>query len=277
VHVRGATERHEVPCGRCTQCRIARAREWAIRCVHEAWACGGRAGFSTLTYRDEDLPAYASLDPDEFTKFWKRLRKTAGGPLRYYACGEYGETTSRPHYHVIVFGLGACSCDVLAWRRGVLNPAVDCGCAARSAIMRAWGRGGVDRVGSVTYDSARYTADYIGKSYLGRGAGAFYFPRKAPFCVMSQGLGRRFCDENAAQLRTNLSVSCHGSLVGLPRYYAKRLEVSCVREYDSEGVPLHRRVFSEGSAPLEVAEQRSQFEANLLARQHSWKRRDVQK
>ena len=37
-------------------------------------------------------------------KLSKRLRDRVGyGRFRFYACGEYGETTNRPHYHAILF------------------------------------------------------------------------------------------------------------------------------------------------------------------------------
>ena len=31
--------------------------------------------------------------------------------IRYFACGEYGDRTARPHYHAIVFGLSLSSDD----------------------------------------------------------------------------------------------------------------------------------------------------------------------
>lgn len=70
----------------------------------------GKGLYITLTYRDDDLPFSPSYKPTlckrDFQLFMKRLRK-ALSPLtfRFFACGEYGEKTSRPHYHGILFGL----------------------------------------------------------------------------------------------------------------------------------------------------------------------------
>jgi hypothetical protein len=95
-----------VPCGKCIACRIARTREWTVRIMHEM-SCHDNAVFATLTYDDDHLPPDRSISKDELQRFIKRLRKELGDrKIRYFACGEYGETTNRPHYHAIIFGLG---------------------------------------------------------------------------------------------------------------------------------------------------------------------------
>ena len=60
--------------------------------------------YITLTYNDDHLPANGSLQPRDLQLFWKRLRKARTPGIRYYACGEYGDQTARPHYHAIIFG-----------------------------------------------------------------------------------------------------------------------------------------------------------------------------
>lgn len=268
VALRGKTEGHEVPCGRCIGCRIARARELATRCVHEAAYWPGSA-FTTLTYRDEDLPANASLDKAEFTRFLKRLRKSLGDRrIRYYGCGEYGERTGRPHYHVLLFGMSPCTCSVR------LTPDVRCHCVDRRLVFDAWGHGGVDRLGTVNYDSARYCADYIGKAFLGKGAADHYAPRSVPFQVMSQGIGRSYVDDHAEQLRDNLGITVHGKPVGLPRYYSNRLEVDWTKA-DTEGVLPSRRKYTAGFQSDEVCRARGQHEKDLLARVHMFKKEKV--
>jgi hypothetical protein len=60
--------------------------------------------FSTLTYDDAHLPP--TLSTREVTLWLKRLRKSLGParPIRFFASGEYGEQTHRPHYHAILYG-----------------------------------------------------------------------------------------------------------------------------------------------------------------------------
>lgn len=141
----------DIPCGHCILCRQEHARQWAVRIVHEAqqWP---HSCFITLTYDNDNLPKYGSLNYHDLQKFWKRLRK-AHGPMRYFAVGEYGDETQRPHYHACVFG-HAFTKDrqmirdfpSLLWTNPVLQG--------------AWGLGHVS-VGALTFETAQYTASYV--------------------------------------------------------------------------------------------------------------------
>lgn len=71
------------------------------------------SSFITLTYNDEheplvldevDATPVGTLRKSDLTKFFKRLRNE-GHKFRYYAVGEYGERTQRPHYHAVLFGI----------------------------------------------------------------------------------------------------------------------------------------------------------------------------
>ena len=81
--------RLSLPCGRCVGCRLERSRQWAVRCMHEA-SMHMFNSFVTLTYDDDHLPEYNSLNYKHFQDFMKRLRKSHNG-VRFYMCGEYGE------------------------------------------------------------------------------------------------------------------------------------------------------------------------------------------
>lgn len=228
-------------------------------------------GFTTLTYRDEDLPLNSSLDITEFTKFWKRLRKAVDPKkFRYYACGEYGEQMGRPHYHIIVFGLAPCSCKNH-------RPDLLCDCESRSAIFKAWGHGGVDRVGSVTYDSARYTADYIHKASVSGEEACF--GRSSPFNVMSKGIGLSYILKNYYQLREQKGVTIHGAQVGLPRYYVKKLKLAAGIDYaDLPKAPSKVRGIWHGM-PLKLVDEcilkqpaRDQRNLDIIARMSTYKK-----
>ncbi len=99
--------KQEIACGRCIGCRIDRSRQWAVRCMHES-TLHEENSFITLTYAPKHLPANGSLSSGKRSHlqlFFKRLRKAIYPILiRYYACGEYGEELSRPHYHALIFG-----------------------------------------------------------------------------------------------------------------------------------------------------------------------------
>lgn len=71
--------------------------------------CHGSSAFITLTYNDESYPHDHSVDPRELQLFLKRLRHHFPGTLRYFAVGEYGDTTMRPHYHAALFGYPNCT------------------------------------------------------------------------------------------------------------------------------------------------------------------------
>ena len=168
----------QVPCGRCIACRVSRTREWALRLTHELEECPD-ASFITLTYKD--LPENASISKREVQLFFKRLRKSSDKKLRYYACGEYGGRFGRPHYHAIVYGL---------------LPDQE----TRALVKDTWGLGLV-HVGSVTYDSCRYVAQYIQKKIVGRDAAAEYGDREAPFALMSKKIGQKYALKRADQIK----------------------------------------------------------------------------
>lgn len=65
--------------------------------------------FITLTYDDDHIPYGANLLKSDVQKFFKRLRNHLDHKkqpkVRFMYCGEYGNKTSRPHYHAIIWGL----------------------------------------------------------------------------------------------------------------------------------------------------------------------------
>lgn len=99
-----------VPCGHCVGCRMERAKQWKIRLCHEREAYGlDEVYFVTITYHDSCLPSHYGqpcLCKDDVRKFINNLRHPSYGVyrrVRYFACGEYGDGTKRPHYHLILF------------------------------------------------------------------------------------------------------------------------------------------------------------------------------
>lgn len=106
-----------IPCGRCDGCRLAYSKQWANRCLMELESHDS-AFFVTLTYNDQFVPKSYYTDGDgvcqmsltlqkrDFQLFMKRLRQEfSHDRIRFFASGEYGDNTFRPHYHAILFGL----------------------------------------------------------------------------------------------------------------------------------------------------------------------------
>lgn len=147
-----------LPCGRCIGCRMARRRAWATRCMHENQMHHSSV-FVTLTYDDANCPI--SLDYRDFQRFMYRLRSWAGA-VRFYACGEYGDLSRRPHFHAILFGVS-------------FDDGVPCGDQIYSSgrLSKLWPHGFAS-FGNVTYESAGYVAGYVLKKRLGKDAEDHY-------------------------------------------------------------------------------------------------------
>lgn len=101
--------------------------------------------FLTLTYDKEHLPESGSLVPEHLQKFLKRLRRELEPRrIRFFAVGEYGERTLRPHYHLALFGVDLGS-----------HVGLD-----RMVKLKAWDLGNA-HVGSLTVQSAQYIGGYV--------------------------------------------------------------------------------------------------------------------
>ena len=192
-------------CKKCIACKVARTREWSVRMLHEM-SSHEVSVFATLTYSEDNIPSNGSISKSELQRFFKRLRKR-GCSLKYYASGEYGEQNGRPHYHAIIFGLSL---------------------KDRLVIEDAW-RLGIVHLGTVTYDSCRYVAQYIDKVYYGDMIKQIYGDREQPFQLFSKGLGKNFILKNGDYLREKKGCTVRGVEVGVPRYYKNKLELEMDR------------------------------------------------
>lgn len=153
-------------CGRCYYCRIKRAKVWTHRIILES-AQHKDNSFLTLTYSDEQLPAGGTLEPKHLQLFFKKLRKACEpSRIRFFAVGEYGSRTLRPHYHAALFGYPSCTAPYI--RTGQ-----QCTCGPCSGIAACWtsdvgrARGplrGHFTLGTLEPASAAYVAKYATKS-----------------------------------------------------------------------------------------------------------------
>jgi hypothetical protein len=151
----------QLPCGQCIGCRMQRASEWALRCMHEA-SLHDENCFITLTYNAENLPPDGGLRHKHFQDFMKRYRKSLGDrKIKFYMCGEYGDKNNRPHYHALIFNHNFHDWVLLPQKSPSGHDLY-----TSPELEKLWGKGFV-QIGDVSYESAAYVARYIMKKQNG--------------------------------------------------------------------------------------------------------------
>lgn len=250
----------EIGCGQCVGCRLERSRQWANRCMLEL-EYHDSAYFVTLTYNEDYVPVSYYDDPEtgeafpsytlrkkDFQDFMKRLRWSfPDDKIRFFACGEYGPETMRPHYHAILFGLHLD--DLKPWSRSpqgfqyYLSP----------SLQRVWSKRLVPKhqssvtpmslpgfdyaplghilVSPVTWETCAYTARYVMKKLNGPEA-KFYsdFSLEPPFSLMSRkpGIARQWYEDHPDCYDfeyINVSTPTGGRKFRPPRYFDKLYDI----------------------------------------------------
>lgn len=212
----------KIGCGKCAGCRLEHSRQWAVRVMHEKRLYDA-ACFVTLTYDDKHLPANHSLVKSDLQNFMKRYRNYAGSGVRFFACGEYGERTFRPHYHVLLLNrdFGDRRFHKMSGENRLYTSNV---------CDEIWGAGHT-LIGDVTFNSAAYVARYCMKKINGPAAEAHYAGREPEFLVMSRrpGIGADYVKRFGQELLDHDKVIVNGVEAALPRYYdVKLLEAGAV-------------------------------------------------
>ena len=230
----------QLPCSKCIECRLEYARQWAVRCVHEAKMYENNS-FITLTYSDENLVSdklyYADfqnflkrLRDHSYRKFldefgrenWKLLSKEERKAfydrfsVGVFVTGEYGDRTKRPHWHACLFN----------WSPGDLEYKYtsDRGDRVYSSetLDRLWGKG-ITELGSVTFESAGYCARYAAKKLVHGDDGHRYEPiskKSSRYAIGKKWLERYWRDV----FNYGYVVLDNGTRVSIPRYYEKWLK-----------------------------------------------------
>lgn len=207
-------------CGHCLACKIQRRSLWAIRMMHQ-YTVSQRACFVTLTYDDRHLMRSPSLITHAGTlmkhhlqTFFKRMRKRYKDvfkDLKYYACGEYGDLTLRPHYHAIIFGLGP----------EVLGPDLEV----------LWHHGTRNDCSEVTEGRMNYVAGYIDKKFFGDLGFRAYRDVEPPFQLSSNGIGVDFVLRNYEQMLYDGCIKIRKSKIPMPKVY-----LDALRKYHPDAV-----------------------------------------
>lgn len=223
-----------IPCGNCIGCRMERARQWAIRCMHEASLYESNV-FVTLTYNEAHLPDGQDLRYEDFQKFMKRLRKKfPERKIRFFMCGEYGENRGRPHYHACLFNVSFD--DRVHFKTGPAGSPI----YTSETLSILWSDRNGDPIGfatlgNVDFASAAYVARYVMKKKLGVGSDEEYkfidietgevHQRDLEFNRMSlkPGIGKGFYEKFKRDMYPYDLVVMNGKEMKPPKYYYKLL------------------------------------------------------
>lgn len=177
----------KVPCGKCLLCLKKKRSDWSLRLEHE-YLDSDSAFFITLTYNEEYIPrtkhGIHTLHKKHIQNYIKRLRndhvkyvtkqlkiekkyvKEYSKKIRYFAVGEYGSKTERPHYHILLFNYDIANLAPIAsqWKNTNTGNSF----------------GHVD-IGTVNGSSINYVTKYMFKKFDRKTD-----VREAPFTLMSK-------------------------------------------------------------------------------------------
>lgn len=289
----------EIPCGKCIGCRLEYSRQWANRMMLEL-EYHNDAYFITLTYDNDYIPRSPVLDNstgeylyDSFSlrkrdiqTFFKHLRKHFPDcKIRYYAAGEYGSTTIRPHYHAIVYGLVLD--DLTEYKRSpqgdvLYNSKAVSDCWSNFVGFRSDGTAIYDPIGyvvigKVTWETCAYVARYVTKKMSGPLGDWFVSQNmEVPFSLMSRkpGLGAQWYYDNPDCMDfeyINLMTEKKGLKFRPPKYFEKLYEIDYPDRASERSD--QRRLFAESAKAMilkstgkSYLEYLSDKEANLKAR-----------
>jgi hypothetical protein len=265
----------EISCGQCIGCRMRRASDWALRVMHEASQWDENC-FVTLTYARDCLPPDGSLEHRDFQLFLKRVRKHfAPSRVRFYMCGEYGETTLRAHYHACLFGVNFSSDRVPAGKSASGMAFYD-----SALLSKLWGHGRVS-VQDLTKETASYCARYIMKKVLGKDSEKAYefvdsdgvvHKRRPEYAAMSlkPGIGAAWFEKYGRDVFPHDFVVADGMKFTPPRYYDKLFKRGKSVKLDE--VEFARQERAKRSAPDQTDERRRVREIVHEARVSTLKR-----
>lgn len=254
-----------VPCGTCRACRLLYAKEWSNRCMMErSLYPEGQCWFLTLTYDDDHVPVNVvdgnyvlTLRPKDLQDYLKRLRIQAHRDfgvdgVRFFGCGEYGDQTFRPHYHLIVFGLPLP--DVVQVGKNEFGDAY----YESPWISKIWPFG-FTGVADCSAQSCAYVARYTLKKARGICKDDYTKLGLEPeFVRMSRrpGIGRQYFEKNAERMYSQDQVylaTDRGSLAIRPPKYFDRL-YDLVDHERLEGIKRQRREVADSLMKLKVGD-----------------------
>jgi len=204
----------QLPCSKCIECRLEYARQWAIRCVHEAKMHEDNS-FITLTYSNNNLKSDKLIYKD-YQDFMKRLRSSnPHKEIGMFVTGEYGEKTKRPHWHALLFNYRP---DDLIYKYS--NERGD-RIYSSDTLSDLWSHG-ISECGQVTFESAGYCARYAAKKLVHGNDGHEYEPISKK--SSKHAIGKSYLEKYWPDIFNQGQVILpNGQSASIPRYYEKWL------------------------------------------------------
>ena len=236
-----------IPCGKCLACRLDYSRQWANRMMMEL-QYHDSAYFVTLTYSDVFLPYKYMTDPctgeiigknptlkkDHLSRFVKHVRKHFKyDRIRFFGSGEYGTSTFRPHYHIVLFGLHLSDCvEYKRTKQGnILYTSAELNCCWSNFFgYDSSGSPRYDQIGfvivaPVTWETCAYVARYTAKKASFELENKIYqWDVEPPFSLSSRrpGIGYQWFKDHPDCLKydfINLSTPTKGIKFRPPKYF----------------------------------------------------------
>lgn len=194
------------PCGKCPICVKSKIKDWMFR-IEKEMEISTRPLFLTLTYDENNVPlsnnGLKTLRKRDIQLFMKRLRKEyekfSTKKIRYYAVGEYGTKTKRPHYHCIMFNM-----------------------ERPELINKAWGHG-FTYSPNVNQGGIGYVLKYISKP-----RDKWMDDRQREFSLMSKGIGQNYITEATRayhnhSVRNSFITLRGGVKIRMPKYIKEKI------------------------------------------------------
>lgn len=244
-----------IPCGCCASCLKQYAFQWSVRLMAES-LYHDQSCFLTLTYDKKHLPVKKVVNQDgeiytihplvkkDLQDFMKRLRKDVQIPLRFFACGEYGDLGGRPHYHVILFGYDFPDKKVVSWNK--LGQKL----YTSDSLASIW-QNGLVGIGEVTAESCGYVARYSLKKRT-------KLVKSDEFVLMSRrpGIGYQwFLDHKDSLYETDKVYNPKFISSSVPRAFDKYAEASLSSDdplWDYFNAKEHRKRKAKGNEYLNM-------------------------
>ena len=220
-----------IPCKNCWACKLNYSAEWATRITCECKKSEHNY-FVTLTYDEDHLPIADNIKIGDkiyendgtiewcegtvwephMHKFIHDLRQYLDrkygsqydengiriNKMQYYYAAEYGETTHRPHYHIILMN---CPLDLSQFREFHIDERKKLHWKTKE-LEKFWTHGMID-VAEVEWSCAAYVARYCMKKLHDHSKSDEDYAKEGKlkeFVRMSRNIGRSYYEQNKEQI-----------------------------------------------------------------------------